>query len=96
MDIIDGVVVLTADEVDKACPRNLKWGISQVASYGIEACAESRKLRPLLRCTRLLEAAGLEFRVVLEPEAAVEPDVTVAVEPGAEPVTIEPGIPGTG
>jgi len=71
MDIVNGVVILTADEADKACPRNFKWAVSQVASYGIEVCSESRKLRPFLACTELLEAAGVEFRV--EPEAAVEP-----------------------
>jgi len=71
MDIVNGVVVLTADEADKVCPRNPKWALSQLSAFGVEICSESKKLRPFLRCTRLLEAAGVEFRV--EPEAAVEP-----------------------
>jgi len=81
MDIIDGVVHLTAAEADRACPRNFKWAVSQVASYGVEVCAGSSKLRPFLRCTRLLEAAGVEFQV--EPET--EPE---AVSDVVEPVTI--------
>jgi len=84
MDIVDGMVILTADEADKACPRNFKWAVSQLASYGVDVCSESKKLRPFLRCTRLLEAAGVEFQVLepeTEPEAvAVEPDAAV-VEP---------------
>jgi len=80
MDIIDGVVILSADEADRSCPQNLKWGISQLSAYGVDVCSESKKLRPLLRCTRLLEAAGLEFKV-LEPEAeAVEPEALESEE----------------
>jgi len=89
MDIIDGIVILSADEADRACPLNLKWGISQLAAYGVEVCSESRKLRPLLRCTRLLEAAGLEFKILPEEPEAVELEAV-------ESVTIEPGIPGAG
>jgi len=72
MDIVDGVIILSADEADRSCPLNLKWAVSQVAAFGPEICSESRKLRPFLQCTKLLAAAGLEFKV-LEPEA-VEPE----------------------
>jgi len=85
MNIVDGVIILSADEADRSCPRNLKWAVSQVSAFGADICSQSRKLRPFLLCTQLLEAAGLEFKV-LEPET-VEPEAV-------EPVTIEPGIPG--
>jgi len=89
MDIVDGVVILTAAEADKACPRNFKWAVSQVSSYGSEVCFDSKKLRPFLACTKLLEAAGVEFQV-LEPETepeAVSDVAAVVDQPGAEPVT---------
>jgi len=76
--IVDGVVILTAAEVDRACPTNLRWAVSQVSAFGVEICSESRKLRPFLLCTRLLEAAGLEFEVeepeTVTPEADEIPD----------------------
>jgi len=72
MDIVDGVIILSADEADKVCPRSLKWAVSQVSAFGAEICFESKKLRPFLFCTQLLEAAGVDFKV-LEPEM-VEPE----------------------
>jgi len=75
MKIVDGVVILAAAEVDRSCPTNLKWAISQVSAFGAEICSESRKLRSFLLCTRLLEAAGLAFEVE-EPEMA-EPEADI-------------------
>jgi len=82
MDIVNGVVVLNADEADKACPRNLKWAVSQVSAFGVEICSESKKLRPFLLCTQLLEASGVEFQVLPEAEPE-ESDVAAVVEPVA-------------
>jgi len=78
MKIVDGVVILTAAEVDRSCPTNLKWAVSQVSAFGAEICSDSRKLRPFLLCTALLEAAGLQFEVeeveTVAPEADEIPD----------------------
>jgi len=76
MDIVDGVIILSADEADRFCPLSPKWALSQVSAFGLEICSESKKLRPFLQCTKLLEAAGLEFKVLPEAVApeALEPE----------------------
>jgi len=76
--IRDGVVVLSQEEVDsRACPTNLRWGLSQLAAYGLDLCGRSEKLGHLLQCPALLDAAGIAFEVEPgspeEPASVVEP-----------------------
>ena len=69
MEIKDGVVVLSEDEVSRTCPADIRWAVSQVRAYGVDVVSRSEKLARLLRCTAVLKKAGVPFRI--EPAKVV-------------------------
>ncbi len=89
----NGVLIYVEGELDQGtCAPDPKWGASQLRAYGVDVIMESKKLQPILLCSKVLELAEIPFRV--EPAAAEEPAavaVLVLEEPAAVEVLAEAG-----
>jgi len=91
VEVRKGVIYLTRDEVDEACPANPRWAASQIRSYGPARCARSGKLSPLLSCISLLESVGLDYVILDEAESEAKSEAVEVMEP--EVVETEVGLP---
>ena len=102
MEWKDGVLIYREDELDQGtCAPDPKWAASQLRAYGVDVILESKKLQPILLCSKVLELAEVPFRVepaavavlVVEKPAEVEYLGTAAPEqlvPAEEPDTRVP------
>ena len=68
----NGVLIYGEGELDSdGCAPDPKWAASQLRAYGVDVIMESKKLQPILLCSKVLELAEILFCV--EPAAAAEP-----------------------
>lgn len=74
MEWKDGVMVYADGELDQGgCAPDPRWGASQLRAYGVGVIMESKKLKSLLLCSKVLELAEVRFRI--EPAEGDHPAV---------------------
>ncbi len=82
----NGVLIYGEGELDSGgCAPDPKWAASQLRAYGVDVIMESKKLQPILLCSKVLELAEIPFRVEPAAEQAEEPAavaVLVVEKPG--------------
>ena len=91
----NGVLIYGEGELDSGgCAPDPKWAASQLRAYGVDVIMESKKLQPILLCSKVLELAEIPFRVEPAAEQAEEPSA-VAVLVLEEPAAVEVMAPAT-
>ncbi len=91
----NGVLIYGEGELDSGgCAPDPKWAASQLRAYGVDVIMESKKLQPILLCSKVLELAEIPFRVEPAAEQAEEP-AAVAVLVVEEPTAVEVLAPAT-